>query len=242
MIRRYFWHHVQQLGAGQQNVSLNFWVGGKGNDEFNRAAARAAARSGGGEGTPAEEAVEEEEAEQQQPAACGEAEFEAWLRSDASAALRAFKAGRLAETIAARAPPRPWPAPASFPSPQPNARPPALASTIRARPQARACGGDAARGGELLTDLAAGEDAAWPAASKPRRVARRLRRTLAALLDDGAGGAGGAGGARRAAALLRALTRNGRLHPGLAPAVEGPVVASESGEWGGAEQTGWTAA
>ena len=105
--------------------------------------------------------------------AWGAEAFEAWLRRDSTAALTAFKAGRLAEAVAARA-----------------------------------CGGDTARGGELLTDIAAGEDRGWPPGSKPDRIARRIRAQLSALL----------GGQAAAAALLRALTQDGRLHPGLSEA------------------------
>ena len=36
-------------------------------------------------------------------------------------------------------------------------------------------------------------------------------------------------GADRSNALLRLMTRDGRLHPGLAPVVSGPVVNSEAG-------------
>ena len=106
--------------------------------------------------------------------AWGAEAFEAWLRRDSALALTAFKAGRLAEAVAARA-----------------------------------CGGDTARGGELLTDIAAGEDRGWPPGSKPDKIARRIRAQLGALL----------GGHAPAAALLRALTQDGRLHPGLSDAL-----------------------
>ena len=77
-------------------------------------------------------------------------------------------------------------------------------------PRARAAQHGA--GGELLTDIAAGEDRA-AADSKPRRIARRLRAQLSALP-----------GSRAAAALLRALTQDGQLHPGrVTPADDGIV-------------------
>ena len=84
-----------------------------------------------------------------------------------------------------------------------------LFSTFAEAVAARACGGDTARGGELLTDIAAGEDRGWPPGSKPDKIARRIRAQLGALL----------GGHAPAAALLRALTQDGRLHPGLSDAL-----------------------
>lgn len=82
------------------------------------------------------------------------------------------------------------------------------------------CGGDAAKGGEFLTALGCGADARWPPDSPSRRLARKLRSELAGLLD---------GSTLRAALLLYAMTRDGRLHPGLAPplGVDGMVVSSD---------------
>ena len=182
---RYHWHLVRQVGRGRQNVSLNCWVGGKGNDAFNEQAALAAQAAQAAQAAmPAEarpeqldEPVGDEGAGEE--GAWGAEAFEAWLRRDSAVALTAFKAGRLAEAVAARA-----------------------------------CGGNTALGGELLTDIAAGEDRGWPPTSKPHRIARRLRAQLGALLGSQAA----------AAALLRALTQDGRLHPGLSDA-SGDVVS-----------------
>jgi hypothetical protein len=78
------------------------------------------------------------------------------------------------------------------------------------------------KAGSFLTDLAVGADAAggaWPAASPLREAAQTIRSQLHAVL-----------GADRANVLLRLLTRDGRLHPGLAPPVSGPVVDAEAGQ------------
>lgn len=87
--------------------------------------------------------------------------------------------------------------------------------------------------GELLTAMAHGEDAidtrTGTTLLRPGRVigspgspshtlATKLRIDLVALL-----------GVERACALLRLVTRHGRLHPGIAPKVEGPTVNSEKG-------------
>ena len=84
------------------------------------------------------------------------------------------------------------------------------------------CGGDAAKAGEFLTALGCGADARWPDAAPSRKLARKLRSELAALL-------GGSAPRVRAALLLYAMTRDGRLHPGLAPplGVDGMVVSSD---------------
>ena len=191
---RYHWHLVRQVGRGRQNVSLNCWVGGKGNDAFNEQAAQAAQAAMPAEARPEQldepvglegigvEGAGEEGAGEE--GAWGAEIFEAWLRRDSAVALTAFKAGRLAEAIAARA-----------------------------------CGGNTALGGELLTDIAAGEDRGWPPTSKPRRIARRLRAQLGALLGSQAA----------AAALLRALTQDGRLHPGLSDASGDDGIVSWDG-------------
>ena len=101
---------------------------------------------------------------------------------------------------------------------------------------AATCGGPRA-GGEFLTALAAGEDAAWGASSSAARVAGRLRAQLAALLlpalspraasAEAPEGGAAAAAAAAAAALLRAMTRDGRLHPG-PPPVDGPVESSDA--------------
>lgn len=174
---KYHWHLVRQL-SGQHNLSLNFWFGGRGNEAFNAEAARWAT-----EVSPPPAAAAASEA----TAAAEDARFESWLLGDGAAALMAFKAGRLAETIAAKT-----------------------------------CGG-AERGGDFLSAMAAGADAEWADGSKAARVAARIRGQLSGLCG---------GSASHASALLRALTRDGRLCPGLAPPVDGPVVASETGEWG----------
>lgn len=100
--------------------------------------------------------------------------------------------------------------------------------------------------GQLLTAMAAGEDALseaearrelgtelgsvpglsrrkqgciGPLGSASHTVATKLRLDLIAEL-----------GVAKACALLRVVTRHGRVHPGLAPQVEGPAVNSEAWE------------
>ena len=81
-------------------------------------------------------------------------------------------------------------------------------------------GDDRPRGYLFLAALAAGADARWPpSASVARAHARKIRAECMAVL----------GGARAANALLRMISRDGRLSPGLAPPVEGDVVNSEKG-------------
>ncbi|KAL1514542.1 hypothetical protein AB1Y20_003639 [Prymnesium parvum] len=74
-----------------------------------------------------------------------------------------------------------------------------------------------AKAGLFLNAMAEAADAQWPPESAARVTATKLRQELGALL----------GGAAEVAALLEGLTRDGRLHPGLAPAVSGPIVTSE---------------
>ena len=79
-------------------------------------------------------------------------------------------------------------------------------------------GGDAT--GPFLNSLAHGEDVGWDVASLAHRHATRTRLELIALL----------GSAAKANALLRAMTRDGRLHPGLTPPLGERVVNSERGQ------------
>ena len=76
--------------------------------------------------------------------------------------------------------------------------------------------------GEFLTQLARGADVGWAADSAARRQADWTRAELIALL----------GSAEAAHELLRAMTRDGRLYPGLAPRVPAGarVVNSELGQ------------
>jgi hypothetical protein len=73
------------------------------------------------------------------------------------------------------------------------------------------------RGGAFITAMGAGQDAGWPVGSHARNVADRMRAELSGVL--------GGGGAVRT--MLRLMTRDGRLYPGMAPPVEGPVVSAE---------------
>jgi len=79
--------------------------------------------------------------------------------------------------------------------------------------------GSARAAGELLTDMAAGAELRWGEATPMRRHARHARAEMMGML-----------GGELTNALLRAMARDGRLHPGLAPEIVGPTVNSEAGE------------
>ena len=83
------------------------------------------------------------------------------------------------------------------------------------------CGGSRA-GGRFLNAVAAAEDAAWGLEGRHAvcALAAKLRDEVAAVVGSDAA----------ARALLRQCTRDGRLYPGLAPPIEGPIVRSEHGE------------
>jgi len=84
----------------------------------------------------------------------------------------------------------------------------------------KVCGGDPQKGGAFLTAMAAGDDASWQRDSQAAMYAAKLRSELAGWLGSSAS----------VGALLRAMTRDGRLYPGLAQPIEGPVVNSEKGD------------
>lgn len=98
--------------------------------------------------------------------------------------------------------------------------------------------------GQLLNALAEGQDAIDPAEAREFGVPTGgIKRTRKA--DDVIGPSGSAThtvatklrlsligqlGVEKSCALLRVVTRHGRLHPGIAPKIEGPVVNSEKSE------------
>lgn len=81
--------------------------------------------------------------------------------------------------------------------------------------------GSSTRGGRFLEALAADADAHWPGGNAARRFANRIREAIAEVIG---------GSDRDVAALLAAITRDGRLYPGLAPPIAGPVVSAERGD------------
>ena len=110
------------------------------------------------------------------------------------------------------------------------------------------CGGREL-GGRLLSALAVGADATWPADGAARAFADKVRAELVDVLlgtDGGDAGAlkassecdhgGSAHGGVAARLLLRIMTRDGRLNPGLAPPVPDEYVASERGDVTPAEE------
>mmetsp|Transcript_66940 Transcript_66940/g.149367 ORF Transcript_66940/g.149367 Transcript_66940/m.149367 type:complete len:232 (-) Transcript_66940:142-837(-) len=82
---------------------------------------------------------------------------------------------------------------------------------------ARTCG-SVRRGGEFLTALTAGEDRDWDPSSKAVAVAARIRGQIHRLLDHPE---------FHPDALLRALTRHGRLYPG-PPETDGDAISSDT--------------
>jgi hypothetical protein len=80
-------------------------------------------------------------------------------------------------------------------------------------------GNDSQLGGRFISALAAGAESSWPA-SEAASKAKRLRTELMGLLGD-----------EVANALLRSVTRDGRLHPGLAAPVVGRVLNSEKQQY-----------
>ena len=88
-------------------------------------------------------------------------------------------------------------------------RPPAQRPIRRVPRKRRGAGVIGERFGEYLNALAEGADAYFPPGSAAASTAAKIRQELGAAL----------GGAAQVDALLRSMTRDGRLHPGLAPKV-----------------------
>lgn len=88
---KYWWHFVQQLEPGVENVSLSFWLGTKGNQEFDREVR--ASRAMAGQLAPAYRATSTE---------AEDCALQSLLYQDPQLALRAFKLCRLIEEMAAR--------------------------------------------------------------------------------------------------------------------------------------------
>ena len=90
-------------------------------------------------------------------------------------------------------------------------------------------GGDAAKACQFLSKLAEGADAPkggeWPVNSEEHLFATQLRFKLVATL-----------GLEQGNALLRAMARDGRLHPGLAPPLGKAVVGTEEHAFSSKEQ------
>ena len=75
-------------------------------------------------------------------------------------------------------------------------------------------------GNLFLAAIAAGAESTWADGDPAKVRAYRLRQELMSFL----------GGAQTANALLRSISRDGRLHPGLAPKVSGRIVNSEKNQ------------
>ena len=73
-----------------------------------------------------------------------------------------------------------------------------------------------AEAGRFLQALAEGADALWPDESNLKASATTVRTELITVL-----------GVPRANALLRSINLHGRLFPGLAPELKGPVVGTD---------------
>eukprot|EP00316_Scyphosphaera_apsteinii_P024106 CAMPEP_0119304332 /NCGR_PEP_ID=MMETSP1333-20130426/5577_1 /TAXON_ID=418940 /ORGANISM="Scyphosphaera apsteinii, Strain RCC1455" /LENGTH=324 /DNA_ID=CAMNT_0007307189 /DNA_START=351 /DNA_END=1328 /DNA_ORIENTATION=+ len=89
---RYWWHLVRQCDESSENVSLSFWLGGLGNEEFRATCERSAEvvdRTSGCASTEVDAELED-------------LEFRRSLEQDGQFALLAFKTGRFAEEVACR--------------------------------------------------------------------------------------------------------------------------------------------
>ena len=82
-------------------------------------------------------------------------------------------------------------------------------------------------GGRFLTALASGADRAWPEGSVSRRLAAKLRAELTEVVGGSLGSDDHNGSDDL---LLTLLTMAGRLHPGLAPEVVGPIADAHRGD------------
>ena len=176
---RFYWHLVRQLDPGEDNLSLNFWVGDKGHAQVLQ---RLSSSSCGQLGAPMH--TDSACTDESKPTGSDEGSAPVRLPDDYSEALTWLHTSRMVE-LAAR----------------------------------KLCGGDWAQGGRLLNAMAQGDDSRWPVTSPIRLTAERLRSEMAVAL----------GGAANVAILLRLISQDGRLYPGLAPVVEGPWVGSEPG-------------
>jgi len=189
----FWWHYVHQV-AGDETLSLNFWMGAT-RDE--RARACFAAEQAAQYAPPEDDAV------------------------GASALAAARDATTLDAAVAVgRRGPSPCPSPATDDM-QLVGTDDGLVSMQLSRhietESFRMLGEDPKHAGLFLNALAAGADVRWPAVSGGRERALGVRKHLLSVM----------GTAERANALLRAMTRDGRLHPGLAPPLKGPVVGTD---------------
>ena len=158
---RFYWHYVNQLDPGEQNLSLNFWVGHKDHGKFLRD-------------------LRHGDFKADAPCAPHTLSDIDLVPPDEETGLRWLHASRLAEGAV-----RKWVSDGN--------------------------------GGQFLNALAAGADLKWDPSSAAAGMARRLRDELSAVLRSHV----------EVQRFLMAITRDGRLHPGLAPEVEGPIVSSE---------------
>ena len=186
---RFYWHYVHQLDAPSENLSLNFWIGRKGTEEFCKELREAPLP--GPELVAAATTAAAAVARQMEADGLGrqrvETSDEALLEASPALAMKCLHAARMIESAAAHL-----------------------------------MGDDQAKGNHFLAALAAGSDGFWPPDTSAYKSAQTLRKELIAVLgEDGA------------SALIRMSSRDGRLHPGLAPfRSEGsPFINSEKGGW-----------
>jgi hypothetical protein len=221
----FWWHHVSQPGVGEENISLNFWRAAQHHmpshaeshaHGWHRIASPSSRCAGG-------RTLEQHEWLSMRGVGSPRRVTSFWVGDDAAAV-----AGELSALLAGEVPGLP----VAEGSADDEEGIPAMesdAGAVRCVHAARMAehaavvvAGGVEAGGRLLTVLAAGADAEWPAASRARAFAARLRVALADVLE---------GDAAAVTSLLRAATRHGRLHPGLAPRFdEASVVSSERGD------------
>uniref|UniRef100_A0A7S0J9D4 JmjC domain-containing protein n=1 Tax=Calcidiscus leptoporus TaxID=127549 RepID=A0A7S0J9D4_9EUKA len=183
---RFYWHVVRQLDHGEDNLSLNFWVGDKGHTQVLQRLNSSLA-SGQLEATRQSDSACTNESKLNGSDVHVESDLDfacVRLPDDYGEALTWLHTSRMVELVARKL-----------------------------------CGDDWAQGGRFLNAMARGDDTNWPVASAIKQTAKRLRSEMAMAL----------GGAANVGKLLRLLSRDGRLYPGLAPKIEGPWVGSEPG-------------
>ena len=242
---RFYWHYVHQLDAPSENLSLNFWVGRKGTEEFFRTV-REAPLPSDAEVAQAAAAAAADFGRTHEDEAAGrqlDADDDALIGADAATGMACLHMARMVESAGAQALYRTLAPPAvacyscmsqgggtACPAADGEAWLQCASSpcSLTASSVARRClvtghklmGGDEALGNRFLAALAAGAESGWPVHQEAATKATRLRRELMSVL-----------GARCTNALLRAISRDGRLYPGLAPKVEGPIINSEKSQY-----------
>ena len=230
---KYYWHYVTQLGEHEENLSLNFWGGRKGVGDFKKEVWEAAKRP------PSEEAVME--AARMSASHHRRAHARALVMEERAAAAKAAE-----ELVVVDDDDEEEDDDTLLGADEALGILSYLSSRHMEGSTTALLGEEAV--GPFLEALAKGDDAMWSDEEPPGawgdrgvRHAKRVRSELISLLgredEDDGGGDWVSIGTRRCNALLRVMTRHGRLLPGrLSPKVHGKVVNSENGDLNNEEE------